>query len=80
MGRVYKGETEAKTYSLFKDDITILRSSGTTAKHIFRLGILALQNNPQITYRMQELERQNADLVAKLQRTLKRLYDLENPP
>lgn len=48
--------TIMKTFMFFEKDIKELNSNGWTAKEIFRLGILAKKNNPQMLDRITQLE------------------------
>lgn len=48
-----------KTYMFFETDIKELNRNGWTAKEIFRLGIMAKKDNPQLINRINALEAQN---------------------
>ena len=75
--RMIKAPTRPRTYSFFDSDIDKMLNNGWTPKEIFRLGIMAKENNPQMIERIRELEISNVKLSDKLQKAFKRLYELE---
>jgi hypothetical protein len=72
-----KSPTRPKTYCFFDSDINKMLNNGWAPKEVFRLGILAKENNPAMIDRIRELEERNKMLSDKLQKAFKRLNDLE---
>lgn len=78
LGRIPgKEQTMPKTYSFFSSDINTALNNGWSPKEVFRLGIKAKENNPEMINRIRELEELNRKLSDKFQKVVKRLYDLE---
>jgi hypothetical protein len=72
-----KAKTTSRTYRFFEVDIEKMLTLGESPKHVFRLGIYSIENNPHMLARINELEQQNKNLAEKLQRYAKRVYELE---
>jgi len=72
-----RNATISKTYRFFEEDIDKMLTMGCTPKEIFRLGIYAKENNPQMISRVSEIETTNEQLATKLQSTSRKLYDLQ---
>jgi len=72
-----KSPTQPKTYSFFESDVNEMLNNGWTPKEVFRLGIMAKKDNPQLINRIRELEETNKKMSDKLQKAFKRLYELE---
>lgn len=72
-----KSPTMPKTYSFFESDINEALNNGWSPKEVFRLGIMAKKNNPQLINRIRELEETNKKMSDNLQKAFKRLYELE---
>ena len=70
-----KERTIAKTYCFFSTDIERIVEGGHTPKSILRLGVLALDNNPQMIARIRELETGNDKLQKQLTRLSSRLWE-----
>jgi len=59
-------KTISKTYRFFEKDVLEMLNIGKSPKELFRLGILALNKNPQMIARIREIEDGNNKLQAKL--------------
>lgn len=73
--RAYK--TIAKTYMFFEEDIKFLQRTGRTPKEVMRLGVLSVQNNPQLITRIREVEENNTSLQEKLNRYVTKYLELQ---
>lgn len=71
-------QTEAKTYAFFKTDINKMQKKGWTPKEIFRLGIYAKENNPNLLNRLQEVEKMVNSFSSRLTSLNRRLYEDNN--
>ena len=76
-GRPPENRTMPKTYSFFKVDIEKMLANGWTPKEVFRLGVLAKENQPQILERMREVEASNDVLQKKFQKIARENIDLK---
>ena len=74
---VEKFGTQPKTYCFFVEDITKANYNGWSPKEIFRLGILAKQDNPQLMLRLNEAESKNEKLAKVIEKFGRRLIELE---
>jgi hypothetical protein len=72
-----KEETISKTARFYKKDIIRMIEIEQSPKQIFRLGIKAYDQNPQIIARVNEYETQVKKLSNLLQQSQKRIYELE---
>lgn len=73
-----EGLTEPKTYSFFSKDIEIMQRSGMTPKQVFRLGIIAHDNNPQMMGRIKEQDTKISSMQELLTKTSARAFKLES--
>lgn len=69
--------TIQKTYMFFKEDINKALNNGWTPKEVFRLGIYAKENNPNILNRQRETEEKLEKMSRVIDFQAKKIYQLE---